>query len=209
MSRMTGGIRFTSNDLASDPRSRSSCAPRNAFRSRPPPNGLPASAERRRQSDQRNPAAGAGICDAGSDHPLHSDAAGNRLRVSCRSFLSSLLSLVPVAVLWFLDRREREAPWLFVAAFLWGGLHCHCVALPFNTAFFKFVDGWVAQHPILTEILGPDAALMLAAPISAPITEELAKALGVLLLFWLLRAEFDNMRDGLVYGALVGSDSNG
>src|SRR4029079_10200154 len=28
--------------------------------------------------------------------------------------------------------------------------------------------------------------------------------LGVLLLFWLLRPEFDNMRDGLVYGALVG-----
>ena len=46
--------------------------------------------------------------------------------------------------------------------------------------------------------------MMLVAPISAPIVEELAKALGVLLLFWLLRPEFDNMRDGLVYGALVG-----
>jgi protease PrsW len=30
----------------------------------------------------------------------------------------------------------------------------------------------------------------------------------VLLLFWLLRAEFDNMRDGLVYGALVGAGFN-
>jgi len=49
---------------------------------------------------------------------------------------------------------------------------------------------------------------MLAAPISAPIAAELAKALGVLLLFWLLRAEFDNMRDGLVYGALVGVGFN-
>ena len=29
-------------------------------------------------------------------------------------------------------------------------------------------------------------------------------ALGVLLIFWLLRAEFDNLRDGIVYGALVG-----
>ena len=49
---------------------------------------------------------------------------------------------------------------------------------------------------------------MLAAPISAPIVEEIAKALGVLLIFWLLRAEFDNMRDGLVYGALVGLGFN-
>jgi hypothetical protein len=35
--------------------------------------------------------------------------------------LSSLLGVVPFAVLWFLDRRERESPWLFAAAFLWGG----------------------------------------------------------------------------------------
>ena len=123
-------------------------------------------------------------------------------------FLSSLLSLVPVAVLWFLDRREREAPWLFVAAFLWGGLIATAVALPFNTAFFKFVDGWVALHPIVTEILGPQAPLLLAAPISAPFAEEIAKGCGVLLLFGLLRAEFDNMRDGLVYGALVGVGFN-
>ena len=118
--------------------------------------------------------------------------------------LSSLLALVPLAILWFLDRRERETPWLFAAAFLWGGLIATAIALPFNTAFLKIIDGWLAHHPMLAVFLGPDAALMLAAPISAPIAEEFAKALGVLLLFWLLRAEFDNMRDGLVYGALVG-----
>ena len=118
--------------------------------------------------------------------------------------LSSLLALVPLTILWFLDRRERESPWLFAAAFLWGGLIATALALPFNTAFFKLMDEWLAHHPMLAVILGPEASLMLAAPISAPIAEEFAKALGVLLLFWLLRAEFDNMRDGLVYGALVG-----
>jgi RsiW-degrading membrane proteinase PrsW (M82 family) len=118
--------------------------------------------------------------------------------------LSSLLALVPLTILWFLDRRERESPWLFAAAFLWGGLIATALALPFNTAFFKLMDEWLAHHPMLAVILGPEASLMLAAPISAPIAEESAKALGVLLLFWLLRAEFDNMRDGLVYGALVG-----
>ena len=50
--------------------------------------------------------------------------------------------------------------------------------------------------------------MLLAAPISAPIAEEIAKALGVLVLFWFLRAEFDNMRDGIVYGALVGAGFN-
>jgi RsiW-degrading membrane proteinase PrsW (M82 family) len=118
--------------------------------------------------------------------------------------LSSLLAMLPLAILWFLDRRERESPWLFAAAFLWGGLIATALALPFNTAFFKLMDEWLAHHPMLAVILGPEASLMLAAPISAPIAEESAKALGVLLLFWLLRAEFDNMRDGLVYGALVG-----
>src|SRR5262245_34483739 len=118
--------------------------------------------------------------------------------------LSSLLALVPLSILWFLDRRERESPWLFAAAFLWGGLIATALALPFNTAFFKLIDEWLTHHPMLEVILGPEAPLMLVAPISAPIAEELAKGLGVVLLFWLLRAEFDNMRDGIVYGALVG-----
>jgi hypothetical protein len=53
--------------------------------------------------------------------------------------LSSLIAIVPVAILWFLDRRERENPWLFAAAFLWGGLIATGLALPFNTAFFVLV----------------------------------------------------------------------
>jgi protease PrsW len=129
--------------------------------------------------------------------------------VFCRALaLSSVLAAAPLAVLWFLDRRERETQWLFAAAFLWGGFIATALALPFNTAFFALVDLWVAQHPIVSVVLGPDAAIMLAAPISAPIAEEIAKALGVLLIFWLLRAEFDNMRDGIVYGALVGLGFN-
>jgi protease PrsW len=117
---------------------------------------------------------------------------------------STALAVVPVAILWYLDRRERETPWLFAAALFWGALIATALALPFNTAFAAAVDAWVMQHPMVTELLGPDAAQLISAPISAPIAEELTKALGVLLLFWLLRAEFDNMRDGFVYGALVG-----
>jgi hypothetical protein len=89
-----------------------------------------------------------------------------------------------------------------------GGFIATGLALPFNTVFFQIIDAWVAQHPAIKRVLGPDATMMLAAPISAPVAEEIAKALGVSLLFWLLRAEFDNMRDGIVYGMLVGLGFN-
>jgi hypothetical protein len=46
---------------------------------------------------------------------------------------SSLLSVLPVLILWFLDRRERESAWLFAAAFLWGGLIATTLALPANS----------------------------------------------------------------------------
>jgi RsiW-degrading membrane proteinase PrsW (M82 family) len=133
------------------------------------------------------------------------DVAGVFLRALV---LSGLLSIVPVAILWYLDRRERETPWLFAAAFLWGGVIATGLSLPFNTAVFWHIDVWLMRHPALLELLGPDAAQMLAAPLSAPIVEEIAKALGLLALFWLLHAEFDNMRDGIVYGALIGVGFN-
>ena len=121
---------------------------------------------------------------------------------------SSALAIIPLTVLWFLDRRERESRLLFAAAFLWGGFIATGLALPLNTVFLQFSDAWVREHPQLRQILGPDAALLLAAPISAPIVEEISKALGVSLIFWLLRSEFDNMRDGIVYGGLVGLGFN-
>lgn len=136
---------------------------------------------------------------------VRSDIAGVFLKAL---ILSSFLAIVPLAVLWFLDRRERESAWLFAAALLWGGFIATALSLPFNNAFFQLVDAWVAQNPGIAGVLGPDAAAMIAAPISAPIVEEIAKALGVLAIFWLGRTEFDSMRDGFVYGAAVGVGFN-
>jgi hypothetical protein len=49
---------------------------------------------------------------------------------------------------------------------------------------------------------------MIGAPIAAPLVEETTKGLGLLFLFWLVRSEFDNVRDGVVYGALIGAGFN-
>jgi len=122
--------------------------------------------------------------------------------------MSTLLSAMPIAVLWFLDRRERESPWLFASAFLWGGLIATTLALPVNSTVLYFVAQWLESHTALRDMLGPDAAIMIGAPIAAPLVEETTKGLGLLLLFWLVRSEFDNVRDGLVYGALIGAGFN-
>jgi protease PrsW len=174
----------------------------------PPTHGFPVAAEGRVHRDLCSAAGGAvsgNVIHLGLLASMRPDVASVFFRALV---LSSVLAAAPLALLWFLDRRERETPWVFAATFLWGGLIATALSLPFNTAFFGLVDAWVAQHPIVSAVLGPDAAIMLAAPISAPIAEEIAKALGVLLVFWLLRAEFDNMRDGIVYGALVGLGFN-
>lgn len=122
--------------------------------------------------------------------------------------LSSVMALLPLAILWYLDRRERETPYGFAAAFLWGGLIATTVALPLNTAAIIAVSRWLEQFPELATMLGPDAALMIGAPLSAPIVEETTKGIGIALLFWLLRSEFDNVRDGFIYGALIGAGFN-
>jgi len=122
--------------------------------------------------------------------------------------LSSAMSMIPLLILWYLDRRERESPYAFAAAFLWGGLIATTVALPLNTAAIMAVTQWLEQFPQLGAMLGPDAAMMIGAPLSAPIVEETTKGIGIVLLFWLLRGEFDNVRDGFIYGALVGAGFN-
>jgi protease PrsW len=122
--------------------------------------------------------------------------------------LSSAMSVMPILILWFLDRRERESPYAYAAAFLWGGLIATTIALPLNTAAIMAVTQWLEQFPELGQMLGPDAAMMIGAPLSAPIVEETTKGVGIVLLFWLLRGEFDNVRDGFIYGALIGAGFN-
>ena len=98
----------------------------------------------------------------------------------------------------FIDRYEHEPWFLRIAAFLWGAI----IAIPPALFIERRVDG------MLTNLLGPNTSDVVRSALqglNAGITEETIKGLGLLLLFFILRDEFDNITDGIVYAALIGA----
>ena len=99
----------------------------------------------------------------------------------------------------FMDRYEREPWFLRLAAFLWGAI----IAIPIAFFVERKVD-----PAVLNLLLGPNASDVLRSVfqgLNAGVTEETIKGAGLLLLFFILRDEFDNVTDGIVYGALIGA----
>ncbi|MEO1272454.1 MAG: PrsW family intramembrane metalloprotease, partial [Myxococcota bacterium] len=104
-----------------------------------------------------------------------------------------LLGIPYLLVILWLDRNEKEPPWLLATAFLWGAVISTMVSCVFNTSF-----GCIAQSA-----LGPIGDL-LTSSISAPFIEEITKGLALVAIFLFFKKEFDNVLDGIVYGAIVG-----
>ncbi len=98
----------------------------------------------------------------------------------------------------FIDRFEREPWFLRLAAFLWGAI----IAIPPASFVEQNLDSVLLNIPVL----GSSPLLhAIAQGLGVGITEETVKGFGLLLLFLLLRDEFDNVTDGIVYGALIGA----
>ncbi|MBV9706675.1 MAG: PrsW family intramembrane metalloprotease [Chloroflexi bacterium] len=98
----------------------------------------------------------------------------------------------------FIDRFEREPWFLRLGAFLWGAM----IAIPAALLIEQNVEA------VMQNALGQDASMLvrsLLQGLNAGITEETVKGLGLLLLFMVLRDQFDNVTDGIVYGALIGA----
>ena len=103
-----------------------------------------------------------------------------------------------VLVLRTLDRNETE-PWrLVLLAAAWGAV----VA----TSLVIWAESLWQAIAIRTLVPGP--GLDVSTAFSAGILEELAKGSAVLLLFLVVRNEFDDVVDGIIYGAAVGLGFN-
>ncbi|MGH9901402.1 MAG: PrsW family intramembrane metalloprotease [Pyrinomonadaceae bacterium] len=96
-------------------------------------------------------------------------------------------------VLW-LDRFESEPLWMLATAFFWGALVAVFFALVVNT-----LGGVVVG---LT--FGAGAADLFGKSLSAPVVEEVSKALALFTLYFWRRDEFDGVLDGIVYAGMVG-----
>ncbi len=112
--------------------------------------------------------------------------------------LTVLASVVPALLysllVWWLDRYEKE-PWgLLAATFIWG-------AIP--AVILSIVAEFVLGIPF-SGFLGEGGAQLVGSGLVAPVVEELAKGMAILVIFLVFRAEFDGLLDGIVYGALVG-----
>ena len=100
-----------------------------------------------------------------------------------------------VMLLLWIDRYEAEPLWMLATTFLWGALIAVFIALIFNTGIQ--VIAAVASN-------SEEVGATVGAVISAPIVEESAKALILLILFFWKKDEFDGIVDGIVYAGMVG-----
>ncbi len=112
--------------------------------------------------------------------------------------LSLLAGVVPTAIyatiIWWFDRYEKEPLWLLTVAFLWGAVPA--IILSLIVELILGVPVSVLGEGLLTEVVESGGV--------APLIEEVTKAAALLGLFVFLRREFDNVLDGIIYGALVG-----
>lgn len=113
------------------------------------------------------------------------------------TLLAIVLAAIPLTIviptfLW-LDRYEAEPNKYLVAAFLWGALVAALLAGLINTS----------AHVVFSSATNPEEARLATAVFFAPVVEEAAKGLLVLLVWRLRRREFDGITDGMVYAGIA------
>lgn len=115
------------------------------------------------------------------------------------TFVGGIMALVPLAIVLFgvrwIDRWEPEPRLLQLLAVLWGAGVCIGIAVVFDygLSFLYAAAG-----------LGENYTIVIQTALQAPIVEEVAKGVGLLLVFLFARRYFDGPVDGIVYGALIG-----
>jgi len=110
------------------------------------------------------------------------------------SVIGAILAALPFVAVFFavrlVDRWEPEPRGLIVFAVAWGATASVAIALGVDL--------------VLTIATGGSGDID-GAVIQAPIVEEIAKGLGIVILYAAARRAFDGPVDGIVYGALIGA----
>lgn len=116
--------------------------------------------------------------------------------IALLSAVCASVLIVPYAVviLW-LDRNESEPWYLLLTAFFWGAVMATGVSGCFNSIFGGIMQG-------ITENM--QVSQQLTASISAPFIEEITKGMALAAIWFFFKKDFDNVLDGIVYGAMVG-----
>jgi len=104
-------------------------------------------------------------------------------------------TIVYVWFIWWLDRYEKEPAWLLAVSFLWG-------AVP--AAILSAVLEMIVDASILAVSGEGLMGTLASVSVNAPLVEESAKGFALLGLVLLFRREFDDVLDGIVYGAMIG-----
>ena len=102
-------------------------------------------------------------------------------------------ALVYVGALYWVDRYEKEPKRLLAAAFVWGAIPSLALALAAEVFF---------QLP--PDLIGPRALEAVRLGVVAPVLQEALKGAAVLFIARRYRLEFDDVLDGIIYGAMVG-----
>lgn len=116
-------------------------------------------------------------------------------------FLASLiLGFAPMTIyaliVWRIDRWEKEPFPLLLAAFLWGSIPAVIFAIIAQVILGIPVAEFSEEAALLGELY--------QASLIAPVSEEITKGLGLVLIFLLFRREIDSVLDGLIYGSMIG-----
>ena len=110
------------------------------------------------------------------------------------AFIPACVYVLPI--LW-LDRYDPEPLWLICLAFLWGGLVAVIAAFIINTIVSVVVALAIGGQQ------GAQLGQIVGGVISAPVVEEGAKGLGVLVVLIFFRRYFDDILDGLVFAGII------
>jgi RsiW-degrading membrane proteinase PrsW (M82 family) len=108
-------------------------------------------------------------------------------------------ALIPTAIyvlfVWWLDRYEKEPLWLLALAFFWGAGPAAFLSVAIEQLIFPAIAALGA---------GSMVSNLLQVGIAAPLVEESLKGIALIGLVVVFYDEFDDVLDGIIYGAMIG-----